>query len=170
MADEDLKIKTIAAMLAEQMDPLMTVYLASLMGITKGLWKVSGEGSGGVTRAFGEDLWNLVKVGSEMLGEDRDTSTSQKAMEFYDNYLIGRFNVAESIDFSVNDDILEMTVKNCNIHHYTDYLEENDIPRSVGCPLALVGIAMMEEITGEPFVIEGIEHSDGSCKLVIKTI
>jgi hypothetical protein len=169
MVVEDLQSETLATVLAEQTDPMVTVYLASLMGITKSLWRVSGEGSGGVTRAFGEDLWDLVKMGADMLGEDRDTSNPKKAMEFYDKYLLGRFNVAESIDYNVSDNVLEMTVKNCNVHHYTDYLEENDVPRSVGCPLALIGLAMMEEVTGEPFVVDKVESKDGISKIVLKT-
>jgi hypothetical protein len=104
-----------------------------------------------------------------MLGEDRDTSNPKKAMEFYDKYLLGCFNVAESIDYNVSDNVLEMTVKNCNVHHYTDYLEENNVPRSVGCPLALIGLAMMEEVTGEPFVVDKVESKDGVSKIVLKT-
>jgi hypothetical protein len=61
-----------------------------------------------------------------------------------------------------------MTVKNCKVHNYTDYLEENDVPRSVGCPLALLSMAMMEEVTGEPFVIDSIESKDANSQIVLK--
>jgi hypothetical protein len=170
MAEGIKEGETLAAMLQEQTDPLNTVYLASLMGLTKGLWKVSGQGSGGVTRAFGEDLWKLVKVGSEMLGEEKDISTTSNAMEFYDRYLIGRFNVAENLEYNVTDEKLDMTVTNCKAHHYTDYLAENDVPRHIGCPMALVGAALMEEVTGESFIIDDIEHKDGNCKIVLNSL
>ena len=165
---EDIQNETIVPLLRDQPDPITIIYAASLMGFTKGLWKVSGEGSGGVTRAFGEDLWYLVKVGSKMLGEDGDISNPENAMEFFNNYLVGRFNIAENMDYTVTDDSVEMTVKNCNVHHYTDYLENNDVPRSIGCPLALGCAAMMEEITGDPFVVDSIESKDGNSKIVLK--
>ena len=164
----DIEKEAIVPLLRDQKDPITVVYAASLMGLTKGLWKVSGEGSGGVTRAFGEDLWHLVKTGSVMLGEERDMSSPESATEFYDRYLIKRFGVAESADFNITEGTVEMTVKTCNIHHYTDYLEQNDVPRSVGCPMALIYIAMMEEVIGEPLVVDKIEHSDSDCKIVLK--
>lgn len=170
MAEGIKEGETLTALLKEQNEPLNTVYLASLMGLTKGLWKVSGQGSGGVTRAFGEDLWKLVKVGSEMLGEEKDISTTPTAMEFYDRYLIGRFNIAENLEYNVTDEKLEMTVTNCKAHHYTDYLAENDVPRHIGCPMALVGAALMEEVTGESFIIDNIEHKDGNCKIVLNSL
>ncbi len=162
------KSKTLVPLLRDQEDPITVIYAASLMGFTKSLWKVSGEGSGGVTRAFGEDLWYLIKVGSELLGEDKDTSSPEKAMEFFNNYLIGRFNLADSLDYDVTDDSVEMTVKGCRAHHYTDYLEENDVPRSIGCPMALGCAAMMEEVTGDPFIVSSIESKDGNSKIVLK--
>lgn len=165
---EDMKNETLVALLRDQPDPINVLYAASLMGFTKGLWKVSGEGSGGVTRAFGEDLWYLIKVGSKMLGEDRDTSNPEKAIEFFDNYLVGRFNVADSMDYTVTEDGVEMTVNNCRVHHYTDYLEEYGVPRSVGCPMALGCAAMMEEVTGDPFIVDSIESKDGNSKIVLK--
>lgn len=168
MAEADMENNAVVTLLQEHSDPMTVVFAAALMGFTKGLWKVSGEGSGGVTRAFGEDLWYLVKVGADMLGENRDTSSPQKAAEFCENYLVNRFNVADSINFNVNDDSVEMTVKNCKVHNYTDYLEENDVPRSVGCPLALLSMAMMEEVTGEPFVIDSIESKDANSQIVLK--
>lgn len=168
MAEADMENNAVVTLLQEYSDPMTVVFAAALMGFTKGLWKVSGEGSGGVTRAFGEDLWYLVKVGADMLGENRDMSSPQKAVEFCENYLVNRFNVAESIDFNVNDDSVEMTVKNCKVHNYTDYLEENDVPRSVGCPLALLSMAMMEEVTGEPFVINSIESKDTNSQIILK--
>ncbi|BDZ68717.1 hypothetical protein [Methanobacterium ferruginis] len=170
MAEGIKEGETLTALLKEQNDPLNTVYLASLMGLTKGLWKVSGQGSGGVTRAFGEDLWKLVKVGSEMLGEEKDLSTTTNAMEFYDRYLVGRFNIAENIEYNVTDDKLEMTVTDCKTHFYTDYLAENDVPRHIGCPLAQVGAALMEEVTGESFIIDNIEHNKGECKIVLNSL
>nr|WP_319372396.1 hypothetical protein [uncultured Methanobacterium sp.] len=170
MAEGIKEGETLTALLKEQNEPLNTVYLASLMGLTKGLWKVSGQGSGGVTRAFGEDLWHLCKVGSEMLGEEKDISTTPTAMEFYDRYLIGRFNIAENLEYDVTDEKLEMTVTNCNIHHYTDYLAENDVPRHIGCPMAMIAAALMEEVTGESFIIDNIEHKDDNCKLVLNSL
>ncbi|MCZ3366475.1 MULTISPECIES: hypothetical protein [Methanobacterium] len=165
---EDMKMDTVVALLRDQPDPINVLYAASLMGLTKGLWKVSGAGSAGVTRAFGEDIWRLIKIGSTLLKADQDTSNPQKAMEFYDSYLIGRFNVADSMDYNVTDDSIEITVKNCRAHHYTDYLEENDVPRSVGCPLALGCVAMMEEVTGNPFIVDSIESKDGNSKIILK--
>ncbi len=86
MSEEEVQQIT-AAFLSETKDPVNIILTSVLMGFTNSLWRVSGEGSLGITRAFGEDLWNLIKVGSVMLGEEKDTSTPEKAMEFYAEYL-----------------------------------------------------------------------------------
>jgi len=162
--------KLVATLLEEVEDPFSIVLIAILMGFTKSLWKVSGEGSGGVTRAFGEDFWDLIKIGSELLGEEKDISTPEKALEFYDSYLMGRFKLAEKIDFDFEDGTLKMRVTNCKAHHYTDYLEENDVPRAVGCPIALSCAAMLEEITGEPFIVDNITSNEGNSEIVLKSL
>jgi hypothetical protein len=78
MSEEQVQQIT-AAFLSETKDPVNIILTSVLMGFTNSLWRVSGEGSLGITRAFGEDLWNLIKVGSVMLGEEKDTAPG-KAM------------------------------------------------------------------------------------------
>lgn len=134
------------------------------------MWKVSGEGSGGVSRAFGEDLWDLVDEGAEQIGEKIDKSSPQKTMESFEEYIIGTFKAADSLDFSINDGTVEITIKGCKFHDYTDYLEMNNVPRSAGCPFALVCIALLEEVTGDPFFIDKIESENANSKIVLKTL
>ncbi|MDD4810937.1 MAG: hypothetical protein PHY53_07125, partial [Methanobacterium formicicum] len=83
MSEEEVQKITAAFLSETQENPVNIILTAVLMGFTNSLWKVSGEGSGGITRAFGEDLWDLIKAGSVMLGEEKDTSTPEKALEFY---------------------------------------------------------------------------------------
>jgi len=151
-------------------DALSTFLTGILMGFTTSMWKVSGEGSGGVSRAFGEDLWNLTKQRASILGEPVDTSTPETGMEFFKRYITVVYQAVEDIDYNASDDTVEITVKNCKIHNYTDYLEANGVPRSAGCPFALAGIAMMEEITGDPFIIDSIESKDAASKIVLKRL
>jgi hypothetical protein len=169
MSEEDVQ-KIMASFLAENQDPVNLVLTSVLMGFTNSLWRVSGEGSGGITRAFGEDLWNLTKVGSAMLGEENDLSTPEKAMEFYVKYLGGRFALADEMDFTVSEDTLKVNVKGCKLHYFTDYLEAKDVPRAVGCPLALSLIALMEEVTGDPYLIDGIKSKDCNSEIVLKAL
>lgn len=162
--------KIMTSFLSENQNPVNLVLTSVLMGFTNSLWRVSGEGSGGITRAFGEDLWNLIKVGSIALGEEKDISTPEKAMEFYVEYLGGRFNLADEMDFNVTDDTVKVSIKGCKLHYYTDYLEAKDVPRSVGCPMALSLIALMEEVTGEPYLIDSLESKDCNSEIVIKAL
>jgi hypothetical protein len=169
MSEEDVQ-KIMTAFLSEGFDPVNIVLTSVLMGFTNSLWRVSGEGSIGITRAFGEDLWNLTKVGSAMLGEEKDLSTPEKAMEFYVAYLGGRFALADEMNFTVTEDTLKVNVTGCKLHYFTDYLEAKDVPRSVGCPLALSLIALMEDVTGNPFIMDNIQSKDGNSEIVIKSL
>jgi hypothetical protein len=169
MSEEEVQ-KLMASFLSEGYDPVNIILTSVLMGFTNSLWRVSGEGSLGITRAFGEDLWNLTKVGSAMLGEAKDTSTPEKAMEFYVEYLGGYFNIADEMDFTLSDDTLKVNVKGCKLHYFTDYLEAKEVPRSVGCPMALSLIAMMEDVTGEPFIMDSLDSKDGNSEIVIKSL
>ena len=170
MSEEEVQKITAAFLSETQENPVNIILTAVLMGFTNSLWKVSGEGSGGITRAFGEDLWNLIKVGSVMLGEEKDTSTPEKAMEFYAEYLGGYFSIADEIDFTVDNDTLKVQIKGCKLHHFTDYLEAKEVPRSVGCPMALSLIALMEDVTGEPFIMDSLESKDGNSEIVLKAL
>jgi len=169
MSEEQVQQIT-AAFLSETKDTVNIILTSVLMGFTNSLWRVSGEGSLGITRAFGEDLWNLIKVGSVMLGEEKDTSTPEKAMEFYAEYLGGYFSIADEIDFTVDNDTLKVQIKGCKLHHFTDYLEAKEVPRSVGCPMALSLIALMEDVTGEPFIMDSLESKDGNSEIVLKVL
>ncbi len=149
---------------------LNTLLMGILMGFTVSMWRVSGEGSGGVSRSFGEDLWGLTKQRAQVIGEELDTSTPDTAMDFFKRYIVGVYNAADNIEYSASEDTVEMTVENCKLHHYTDFLEANGVPRSAGCPFALAGVAMMEEVTGDPFIIDSIESNDGTSKMVLKRL
>ena len=151
-------------------DPIETLLVGILKGFTTSMWRVSGEGSGGVSRAFGEDLWNLMNARAASIGVEIDKSNPESAMEAFSKFLTDIYQSAEGLDYQVSSDTLEMTIKNCKLHDLTDFLKENNVPRSAGCPHALAGIAMMEDITGEPFVIDSIESEDGNSKIVLKTL
>lgn len=151
-------------------DPLKILLVGILKGFTTSMWRVSGEGSGGVSRAFGEDLWNLMNARAASIGVEIDKSNPESAMEAFSKFLTDIYQSAEGLDYQVSSDTLEMTVKNCKLHDLTDFLEENDVPRSVGCPYALTAAALMEDVTGEPFVIDSIESEDGNSKIVLKTL
>ena len=169
MSEEEVQQIT-AAFLSETKDPVNIILTSVLMGFTNSLWRVSGEGSLGITRAFGEDLWNLIKVGSVMLGEEKDTSTPEKAMEFYAEYLGGYFSIADEIDFTVDNDTLKVQIKGCKLHHFTDYLEAKDVPRSIGCPMALSLISLMEDVTGESYIIDELKSTDSNSEIVLKAL
>ncbi|MGB9979818.1 hypothetical protein [Methanobacterium sp.] len=149
---------------------LNTLLMGILMGFTTSMWKVSGQGSGGVSRSFGEDLWKLTMQRADTLGETIDLSTTDTAMEFFERYLTNVYQAADGIEYSTSDDAIEMTVNNCKLHGYTDYLEANGVPRSCGCPFALAAIAMMEDVTGELFVIDSINSENGTSKIVLNKL
>lgn len=151
-------------------DSLNTLIMGILMGLTTGMWKVSGQGAGGVSRSFGEDLWKLTKQRAGTLGEDVDTSTPDTAMEFFKRYITVIYQASDDVEYTATEDKVEMTVKNCRIHNYTDYLEANEVPRSCGCPFALAGVAMMEDVTGDPFIIDSIESENATSKIVLKRL
>ncbi|MCK9151675.1 hypothetical protein [Methanobacterium alcaliphilum] len=159
----------VAKWLSEETDTMRILTMATLMGLTNGLWKVSGEGSGGVTRAYGEDLWRLSIVGSTALGIEPKTDTTEDAISFLTNHLINNFQLADSIDCDLNGDTLNLKVNNCKFHHFTDYLEAKEVPRHIGCPVALVYAAMMEAVTGETFIIEEIDSADGNSQITLKS-
>ncbi len=94
---DNLNNEVITKWLSEETDNIRILTMATLMGLTNGLWKVSGEGSGGVTRAFGEDLWRLSIVGSMTLGIEPNTSTPENAIEFLKNHLLANFELADHI-------------------------------------------------------------------------
>lgn len=169
MSEEQVQ-EIMTSFLSENQNPVNIILTSVLMGFTNSLWKVSGEGSGGITRAFGEDLWNLTKVGSAMLGEEKDTSTPEKAMEFYAAYLGGYFKIADEIDFNLGEDSLSVNIKGCKLHYFTDYLEAKEVPRSVGCPMALSLIAMMEDVTGDSYIIDEIKSKDSNSEIVLKAL
>jgi len=169
MSEEQVQQIT-AAFLSETKDPVNIILTSVLMGFTNSLWRVSGEGSLGITRAFGEDLWDLIKAGSVMLGEEKDTSTPEKAMEFYAEYLGGYFSIADEIDFTVDNDTLKVQIKGCKLHHFTDYLEAKDVPRSIGCPMALSLISLMEDVTGESYIIDELKSTDSNSEIVLKAL
>ena len=166
---DNLDNEVITKWLSEETDNIRILTMATLMGLTNGLWKVSGEGSGGVTRAFGEDLWRLSIVGSMALGIEPNTSTPENAIEFLKNHLLANFELADAMETDLNGDTLNIKVNNCKFHHYTDYLAAKDIPRSIGCPVALVFAAMMEEITGNPFIIDSIASENGNSQITLKS-
>jgi hypothetical protein len=154
-------------------DPVKFVLFGILRDLTNGMWQVSGEGCGGISRAFGESLWEAVdtlidlKTGST--GSKIDRSTPETAMDGLIE-MAKMYDLAADVDYEINDDYLMISVKDCNLHHYTDSIEAAGTPRSVGCPYALSSVALMEEITGELFVIDNIESKDGNSKIVIKKL
>jgi hypothetical protein len=151
-------------------DPLNILLIGILKGFTTSMWRVSGEGSGGVSRAFGEDLWNLMNARAVSVGVEMDKSTPESAMVVFSKFLTDIYQSAEEIEYEVGENSLEMTVKNCKLHDLTDFLDENNVPRSVGCPYALTAIALMEDVTGEPFIIDNIKSENGNSKIVIKQL
>jgi hypothetical protein len=155
--------------LSEENDNIRILTMATLMGLTNGLWKVSGEGCGGVTRAFGEDLWRLSLLGSATIGIEPNISTPENAIEFLKNHLLNNFELADKLESDFNGETLKLTVNNCKFHHYTDYLAASDIPRSIGCPVALVFAAMMEQVTGNPFIIDSIDSENGDSQITLKS-
>ncbi len=170
MSEEEVQKITAAFLSETKENPVNIILTAVLMGFTNSLWKVSGEGSGGITRAFGEDLWNLVKAGSVMLGEEKDTSTPENALEFYAEYLGGYFHIADGISYDLGEDSLNVSIKGCKMHHFTDYLEAKDVPRSIGCPMALSLIALMEDVTGESYIIDDLKSTDSNSEIVLKAL
>lgn len=159
----------VAKWLSEETDSMRILTMATLMGLTNGLWKVSGEGSGGVTRAFGEDLWRLAIVGSVAKGIEPKIDQVEDAISFLTNHLINVFEIADSIESDLNGDTLNLKVTNCKFHYFTDYLAINEIPRHIGCPIALCYASMMENVTGETFVIEEIDSADGNSQITLKS-
>jgi hypothetical protein len=91
-------------------------------------------------------------------------------MDFFKRYITVIYQAADDVEYNATEDKVEMTVKNCKIHNYTDYLEANGVPRSCGCPFALAGVAMMEDVIGEPFVIDSIESGNAISKIVLKKL
>lgn len=151
-------------------DPFNTLLMGILMGFTNSLWRVSGEGSGGVTRAFGEDLWKLMSKRADSLGVDMDLTNPDAAMEFFKKFIMGVYEATDDMDYNIDDETVEMTITNCRMHPYTDFLEANGVPRSAGCPIALVGIALMEDVTGDPYLIDSIESNEGKSKITLKKL
>mgnify|MGYP000843893619 FL=1 len=149
-------------------NPLYTLIIGVLKGFTTSMWRVSGEGSGGVSRAFGEDLWNLMNMRAGLIGEEIDKTNPQAAMKSFEKFLTEVYQSADGINYTVGDEMVDMDVCNCKIHDYTDYLEENDVPRSAGCPYALAAIAMMEDVLGNPYIIDDIKREDLNCKISLK--
>nr|WP_243687783.1 hypothetical protein [Methanobacterium formicicum] len=82
----------------------------------------------------------------------------------------GYFSIADEIGFTVDNDTLKVQIKGCKLHHFTDYLEAKEVPRSVGCPMALSLIALMEDVTGEPFIMDSLESKDGNSEIVLKAL
>lgn len=154
-------------------DPVKFVLFGILRDLTNGMWKVSGEGSGGISRAFGEDLWQAVDILIELKtgGTESkiDRSTPETAMEGFIK-MVKMYELADDVEYKVSDDSLVMNVKGCNLHPYTDSIEAAGTPRTVGCPYALSSVAMMQEITGELFVIDSINSKDGNSEIVIKQL
>ena len=95
---------------------------------------------------------------------------AEKALEFYAEYLGGYFNIADEISYNLGEDSLNVSIKGCKMHHFTDYLEAKDVPRSIGCPMALSLIALMEDVTGEPFIMDSLESKDGNSEIVLKSL
>lgn len=147
-----------------------TIIMRTLMELTCSMWKVAGEGSGGISRDFGEQIWKLTDEFAPMLGEAIDKSSLDTAMESLKKYFTESYNIAGEMDYSIKEDTIEMTVKNCVVQEYTDYLEANEVPRSAGCIISLITIAMIEEITGDPFIIDSIKNKDGTCKIVMEIL
>ena len=154
-------------------DPVKFVLFGILRDLTNGMYRVSGEGTGGISRAFGEGLWEAVdvlidlKTGGE--GSKIDRSNPQTAMDGFVEF-VKMYELAEDVGFEVSDDSLIMEVKNCSLHPYTDSIEAAGTPRSIGCPYALSCVAMMQEITGELYVIDSIDSKEGNSKIVIKQL
>ncbi|MCK9152627.1 hypothetical protein, partial [Methanobacterium alcaliphilum] len=115
------------------------------------------------------DLWRLSIVGSTALGIEPKIDTPKDAISFLTNHLINNMGLAEGIDSDLNGDTLNLKVNNCKFHYFTDYLVANDIPRHIGCPVALVYAAMMEAVTGETFIIEEIDSADGNSQITLKS-
>ena len=149
-------------------EPMNTLILGILKGFTLSMWRVSGEGMGGVTRAFGEDLWKLMKARSGAIGIEIDKSTPESCATAFMQFLVNIYESAGELDFTTTEDSIEFEVKNCELHDYSDFLDENNVPRSAGCPVALTGLAMMEDVTGNPFIIDNIDSHEGQCKIVLK--
>lgn len=89
-------------------------------------------------------------------------------MKSFEKFLTEVYQSADGINYTVGDEMVDMDVCNCKIHDYTDYLEENDVPRSAGCPYALAAIAMMEDVLGNPYIIDDIKREDLNCKISLK--
>lgn len=151
-------------------EPIKTLILGILKGFTLSMWRVSGEGMGGVTRAFGEDLWKLMNARAGVLGIEIDKSTPESGATAFMQFLANIYESGDEFDFTATEDTLELEVKNCELHDYSDFLDENDVPRSAGCPIALTGLAMMEDVTGDPFLIDNIDSHEGNCKVVLKKL
>lgn len=149
-------------------NPVYTLVTGVLKGFIISMWRVSGEGSGGVSRAFGEDLWNLMNMRAGLIGEEIDKSSPQTAMKSFEKFLIDVYQSGDDIKYIIDDESLEMDVNNCKIHDYTDYIEEKGVPRSAGCPYALAATAMMEDVTGDPYIIDSIDRKDLHCKISLK--
>ena len=153
-------------------DPVKFVLFGILRDLTNGMWQVSGEGSGGVSRAFGEGMWEAVddlinlKSGN---GSKIDRSTPQTAMDGLIE-MSKMYELADELSYEVNDDAMVISVKNCKLHPYTDSIEAAGTPRSIGCPFALSSAAMMQEITGELYVIDNIESKDATSTIVLKKL
>ncbi len=82
-------------------NPLYTLIIGVHKGFTTSMWRVSGEGSGGVSRAFGEDLWNLMNMRAGLIGEEIDKTSPQTAMKSFEKFLTEVYQSADGINYTV---------------------------------------------------------------------
>ena len=154
-------------------DPVRFVLFGILRDLTNGMWQVSGEGCGGISRAFGEGLWeavdDLIEIKSGGSEPKIDKSTPETALDGFLK-MIKMYELCEEVTYELDGDSLVIQVKNCTLHPYTDSIDAQGTPRSIGCPYALSSVALMEQVTGELFVIDSIDSANGNSKIVIKQI
>ena len=133
-----------------------------VLALTRGLWKISGMGSYSVTREIGRTfLRQLKKDKTEFEGEE-------DALKSVKSYFIDRYRFARDMDYKVEEDGVELLVKNCRFFALCRELESQGVHITT-CPYTNTSSVALEEVTGYRYRIKKEDRGYGH-RIILKKI
>lgn len=133
-----------------------------ILALTKGLWTISGKGSYSVTKEIGRTFIQ------ELKNHGADLSSQEKALDSIKEYFIDQNKFARNLEYTTNQDQVELNVQNCRFFGLCQQLETQGVLITT-CPYTNTAATVLEEVTGYRHRINK-EQKDFGHHITLKTV
>lgn len=125
-----------------------------IMALTQSLWQICGRGSCAVTREIGKLFIEELKAQGITL------SSKESALKMVKDYFINVNKFARDLDYKINEDTVDLEVKNCRFFGICSQLEDQSVLVTT-CPYSNTAAAALEEVNGYRYRIEKTQKDFG---------